>query len=569
LYAPADRVISADLRYLAVVVLFACATDEAVIEPALGGAGAADGISDVTFKGALAFGTNTDGVFTKNKQFDGYTLDVRAGAEVKLEITHGGSAMKLDTTLFVYGPRNAGGAYPAQWVAFDNDSGYGKLSKLTTTLAAGGTYAVVVGTKTGKGRGKYRLVPTCLSGDCAPVAAVPLGACPAVIQSAMQQCVTDQLEHPYVDLTPRMNAAEQCGDADLLAPLFDACAGGEAWCSGSFEAFYGTYAPACIRDVKNAILDDWCVFGMTYRDIAVQPSMTLLRHVRLVATSPLTAIEGQQIISALHVSSHDEVTTVAEAFEAADQNEIFQRHWFDSSGRRAFVSYEYGAGDNSYGQIFQTGTLTVAADITDGDILTCPAKYGIEIRDCSADLDCHTGATCNGVIEDLERGTCVNPAADTSPLEGTACSATNMCPLDSGLVCAGVSRGGGLCGPAWQRRAFASEPQLAIPDNKPAGIDAHVYVYGLATVDTDVWLRLRLTHPRTADLKITLVNPAGTAVTVFDGTPGVNLDIDVPVLGFSGDEQVNGGWRLHVVDRASTKAGTIDRVELVVGSRWD
>lgn len=555
------------MRTLALIFLFACATDEAVVEPALGGAGAADGISDVTFKGALAFGTATDGAFTKNGQFDGYTLDVRAGAEVKLEITHGGSSMKLDTTLFVYGPRGAGGAYPAQHVAFDNDSGYGKLSKLTTTLAAGGTYAVVVGTKTAKGRGKYRLVPTCLSGDCAPVTALPLGACPAVIQTAMQTCVTEQLEHPWVELTPRMNAAEQCADADVLAPLFDACAGNEAWCTGAFEAFYGTYAPACIRDVKNAILDGWCVFGVTYRDIAAQPSMTLLRDVRLVATSPLSTIEKQQIVSALHVSSHDEVTTVAEAFEAADQNEIFQRHWFDSSGRRAFVSYEYGAGDNSYGQIFESGTLTVAADITDGDILTCPATYGIEIRDCSTDVDCHTGATCTGVVAD--RGTCVNPAADTSPLEGTACSATNACPLDSGLVCAGVSRGAGLCGPAWQRRTFTSAPQLAIPDNKPAGADAQVRIYGLATVDTDVWLRLQVTHPRTADLRITLANPAGTVVTVFDGTAGVNLDLDVPVLGFSGDEQVNGTWTLHVVDRASTKTGTIDRVELVVGSRWD
>ena len=96
----------------------------------------------------------------------------------------------------------------------------------------------------------------------------------------------------------------------------------------------------------------------------------------------------------------------------------------------------------------------------------------------------------------------MNAAGDTSPLIGSACSPTNLCPLTSGLVCAGESRGGGLCGPAWQRRAFASEPQLAIPDNKPAGIAAQVYVYGLAAVDTDVWLRLQLTHPRTAELKI-------------------------------------------------------------------
>jgi len=50
---------------------------------------------------------------------------------------------------------------------------------------------------------------------------------------------------------------------------------------------------------------------------------------------------------------------------------------------------------------------------------------------------------------------------------------------------------------------------------------------------------------------------------------GYGLDLEIPVLGFSGDEQVNGAWKLHVVDKASPKTGTIDRVELTVGSRWD
>jgi hypothetical protein len=548
------------MRTLALLFLVACATED-IVEPTLGG-GAADGISDVTFLGAITLGTPIDGAFTRNGQFDGYTLDVRAGADVKLEITHGGSSMKLDTTLFVYGPRGAGGAYPAQYIAFDNDAGYGKLSKLTVTLAEAGTYAVVIGTRNSKGRGKYRLVPTCLSGDCAPVAEVPLGGCPAPLLSAMQTCVTEQLEHPYVELTPRMNAAEQCADADVLAPLFDACAGGETWCTGSFEAFYGLYAPACIRDTKHAILDDWCVFGVTYHDIAAQPSMTLIEDTRLVASSTLTAIEQQQVIKALHASSHTEVSTVAEAFAAADSNEIFQRQWWDASARRAFTSYEYGAGDNSYGRIYPAGSTAIAADITDGDLLVCHAKYGKEIRDCRANLDCAMGTTCTGITE--ERGTCIATQLDTT---GDTCTATTECA--AGLVCAGESRGEGICNPAWQRRTFTSAPELAIPDNTAAGATAQVYAYGLATVDTDVWLHLQLTHPRTADLRITLTNPAGASVTVFDSTPGVNLDLVMPVLGFSGDESVNGAWSVTVVDKASTRTGTIDRIELTLGSRWD
>ncbi|MBA3398054.1 MAG: proprotein convertase P-domain-containing protein [Deltaproteobacteria bacterium] len=556
---------------LLALLIGACADDPDVVEPSLGG-GAGDGIADVSFGSDIVLGTAVDGAFTRNGQFDGYALEVRAGARVKLEITHGGSSMGLDTTLFVYGPRDASGDYPGQRIAFDNDAGYGKLSKLAAVdLAEGGTYAVVVGTRTGKGRGRYRLVPTCLSGACGPLAAVPLGGCPAPIVSAMAACVTDQLEHPYVGLEPRMNAAEQCADADVLAPVYDAhCASGAPWCETSFEAFHGRYAAACTRDVKNQILDGFCVFGTTYREMAQQPALTLTRDLRLVATSLLTALERAQVIEALHASSHTDVTTVAQAFERVDSNEIFQRQWWDASGRRAFVSYEYGAGDNSYGRIFPIGSTTEAADITDGDILVCHAKHGREIRDCAATIDCHAGLTCVGTNTELRRGTCLDGAADTSSHEGDACSATTACPLADGLVCAGLTRAPeGLCLPGWQRRHFATTPDLAIPDNKPAGATATVHAYGLATVDMDVWLHVQLRHPRTADLVITLTNPAGATVPVFNGTAGVDLDLDVPVLGFSGDEQVNGAWTLTVVDKASTKTGVVDRIELTVGSRWD
>ncbi|HEU0035282.1 MAG TPA: proprotein convertase P-domain-containing protein [Kofleriaceae bacterium] len=556
-------------RLLAVVlVVAACSGDGPLVRPTLGG-GAADGVDDVTFRGTLALGTPVDGAFTANGQFDGYYLDVRAGAEVKLEITHGGSSMKLDTTLFVFGPERAGG-YPDDELAFDDNAGYGKLSKLTTTLSEEGRYAVVVGTHDGKGRGRYRLVPTCLSGDCAPLGGLPLGACPAPVLAAMRTCVDGNVG-PYEPLVPHMNAAEQCADADVLAPVYDAeCAAG-GFCEATFEAFYDRYAAACTRDVKNAILDGWCVFGVTYRDIAAQPSMTLLADRQLTATSTLGAIERDQIISALHASAHTDVTTVAEAFARVDDNVINQRQWWDASARRAYTSYEYGAGDNSYGRIFAFGTATQAADITDGDIYPerCTATYGAELRDCSSTIDCRPGTACTGINADLHRGSCIDEAADTSSLEGSTCTSNASCTFDAGLACAGLSRApSGVCLPAWQRRAFVVEPALAIPDNTAAGETAHVHVYGLAAADTDVWLHVQITHPRTSDLVITLENPAGRVVPVFSSTTaGTDLDLDIAVTGLPGGDPVNGHWQLHVADKRSGNTGTVDRVTLTLGSR--
>jgi hypothetical protein len=561
------------MRSLLVASLLVCVgcagEDTGVVRPSFG-EGAADGIDSVRFHGSLVLGTPINGAFTKNNQFDGYLLDVRAGAKVKLEITHGGSSMSLDTTLFVYGPADAAGDFTADDIAFDNDAGYGKLSKLTHTFEAAGRYAVVIGTKNAKGRGKYRLVPTCLSGECAPIADLPLGGCPSAIADKMLACVRDNVGE-YEPLTLWMNFAEQCADADVLAPIYDQTCPGGTHCLGSFEAFYDVYAPACIRDVKNTILDGFCVFGTTYHEIETMPSMHLVEHTRLTSATGLSTLEKAQIVSAMKQSAHDDVTTATQAFERADSNEIFRRRWYDSSSRQAYTSFEYGSGDNSFGRIFPAASSAHVAEINDGDIYPqqCSVKVGPEIRDCSADVDCKTGTQCHGASDDFSRGVCLNTAADTATNEGATCTSDVACGATSGLLCAGLSRGDeGLCLPAWQRRGFVSEPQLAIPDNQAAGTTAMLHAYGLATVDMDVWLKLQITHPRAADLVITLENPATATVTI-PVPAGVNVDLDIPVLGFSGDESVNGAWTLKVVDKASGQSGTIDRVELVIGSRWD
>ena len=80
-------------------------------------------------------------------------------------------------------------------------------------------------------------------------------------------------------------------------------------------------------------------------------------------------------------------------------------------------------------------------------------------------------------------------------------------------------------------------------------------------------------HPAPAQLLVTLTNPAGSEVVVFDGArdeadPGY-LELDQVVARFSGDESVNGVWTLRVTDRAGGDTGTLQRWSLTVTSRWD
>jgi subtilisin-like proprotein convertase family protein len=91
-------------------------------------------------------------------------------------------------------------------------------------------------------------------------------------------------------------------------------------------------------------------------------------------------------------------------------------------------------------------------------------------------------------------------------------------------------------------------------------------VNGLATVDMDVELDLFAIHPEGGQLQVTLTNPHGTEVVVpMDGS----TRFSGTVLGFSGDEAVNGPWTLRIVDGVAGDEGSLLRWTLHLGSRFD
>ncbi len=86
-----------------------------------------------------------------------------------------------------------------------------------------------------------------------------------------------------------------------------------------------------------------------------------------VASIPgLSALERAQIVLAVQESAHTDVTTVEEAFDRVDPEEINQIVLHDHASNQYYVEIEYGAGENSYGAIFYWGTAHKAAAIHDG-----------------------------------------------------------------------------------------------------------------------------------------------------------------------------------------------------------
>lgn len=570
---------------LAALALLACAetasvtsSSDAPVDPMLSG-GKSDAADRVVHQGALPLGSAArTGAFAEDLEFHGFELAVRKGARLALEVTQKGSSKGLDTTLYVYGPKSESG-YGTKSVAFDDDSGYGKLSKLKEIELDGGSWLVVVGTRDGRGRGNYRLQATCNSGDCAPIE-TNVGSCPAPLRSAIDACVSGWLADADYDPStqPHDELIAACADAEVVAPAYDATCGASGvpadFCAMDLETLSAAVLPGCRDEITNLWRDGACVFGSRYRELFDAPD-ALIVVTREVLTSPdgIGGVAADQIIRAVKETAHDDVTSVERAFEVVDEGIVNRTTLWDASNRVAYTAIEVGAGDNSFGAIFRWGTTDVATRINDGDYDDCTVTWGPEQRRCTSDAGCPSPTRCQGYSDASPLGRCRTPAADVHPADGAECSTDAACPIDGGLLCQGASVGGsGLCGFAWTRGRFISRPGLPIPDGNAGGTTAQVLVYGLATVSTDVRADLLVSHPRTTDLLITLTNPAGTEVVVADGLATTNGELwldGVALSGFPGDESANGVWTFRAVDRKSGKAGTLQAVALEVTSRWD
>jgi hypothetical protein len=80
----------------------------------------------------------------------------------------------------------------------------------------------------------------------------------------------------------------------------------------------------------------------------------------------LSALQAAQIVEAVRESAHTDVTTVEEAFDRVDDNEVNQIVLYDESWNQFYTEMEFGAGGNSYGAIFYWGFAIKVAAIHDG-----------------------------------------------------------------------------------------------------------------------------------------------------------------------------------------------------------
>ncbi len=316
-----------------------------------------------------------------------------------------------------------------------------------------------------------------------------------------------------------------------------------------------------------------CLFGATYGELLDNPAFEITSSRRITEATQLGGTEAAQLIRAVQ-EAYLEVGTAADAIAAVDGDEVNETRLRYRATDAGFVAYEYGAGDNSYGAVFFAASDEPAAVINDLDLYECvprvPEAGGALGADCGGELSCEDGLVCRGISDFTGVGSCA-PAVDPAGT-GATCLADAACGTD--LVCAGLTRTQeGICVPSWMRRTFANADWSYLADG--ARLERQQLAHGLATVDMDVTVRIELTHPRPSGLRVWLRNPLGSGALVFDGSAGsasITGDavvIDTAVLGFSGDEPVNGRWTLVVNDEEDGASGNLESWQLTITSRWD
>ncbi len=559
-----------------------------------------------TDHGDLPFATPAIETLSDAAKFHAWQFELSGDADIDASTTYAVLGQRrVDTVLYLYkeGPTGWG-----SYIARNDDDGARVYSRVKRTLGAG-RYRVLVKGFASTTRGRFAVKVDCDGAGCAPVVA---GGClfGDSYQGAFEtDALTPQdtqvlsLVHPerispfdhdrilravqqssHTDVTTWQEALGRVDGGEINRTFFVEPAGRRTFVAyeygagdNSYGAFFDHHSGALVASIHDgdlegcAVAAETCLLADTYPEVRADPAYGVSADRYITTASQLEPLEASQALATFR-AIYGDVADVAAGLAMIDAGSLRFTNVLHLATSTDLVAVEFGAGDTSVGRLYYGMSLQVAARISDSTIEACnwfaaraPGQAGAG-ETCRAATDCTAGLRCEGFFANA--GTCVTPG--NPPGEGNECTSDAACG-NAGLVCAGATRGYGLCRPSWMRATFTDATSAPVPDG--GSVVRSIAARGLATVDTDVVISLRVAHPRASQLRITLTNPAGNEVLVHDGVAannGAPLVLTAkPILGFSGDESVNGEWTLRVTDRTSGQVGTLEGWQLTLTSRYD
>jgi hypothetical protein len=383
--------------------LAACMDDAKEAEEDIPVDGKLDSMKSPTDHGAAAFGVAASSQLTAAQGFHTWTFTLTGAADIHAFTGQSGPGHGPDTVLYLYKKGPAGwGSY----VARNDDAGGTRFSSLTRSLPAGEYRALVKGL-TARTRGKFAFEVDCAGAGCA--APLPPGCLfgatfndarngnPSVrmqvestftspdgmLELDRQRVILAMHESSHVDVTT-IEAAFAAADQHqinifrfwepLAARTYTAIEYGAG--DNSYGGIYYWNTTDRVSSIHDGDLENCtvsarrCLLGSTYNDLRSGGAATVVSTKVVKTAAALSGVAADQALAAIRVAYAD-ATSLADGFTKIDARTLNVTTFRLTEGGAVVDAYEYGAGDNSYGEVFKGGSLDVAAAINDGDLYGC------------------------------------------------------------------------------------------------------------------------------------------------------------------------------------------------------
>lgn len=395
--------------FTALVALAGCVEEaEKGLEEEVPTDGKLDSFARPTDHGAIAFGAAPapEASLTATERHHTWTFQLTGPASVHAFTGPSLTArMTVDTVLYLY-KQKANGTWGA-YIARNDDFDGGLFSSMTRNLDAG-TYRVLVKGYASSTRGPFSIHVECTGTGCA---AAPPPACVfgstfgellesgAVAVSAdrhlhvedyatatdleKQRVVLAVQQSSHTDVRTYQEAFAAVDQGDIRrVDLYDE-RGARAFVAleygagdNSYGAVFAYNSTAIVASIHDGDLErctaaaQTCALGGDWYTTRNSGAFTIRASRVVTAAGQLTGVDATNALAALRVAYAD-ATSLAAALARADEGKLNVVELVHTATGTRITAYEYGAGDNSYGAIFRTGSTEKVASIVDLTYYDC------------------------------------------------------------------------------------------------------------------------------------------------------------------------------------------------------
>ncbi|MGN6110121.1 MAG: hypothetical protein ACTHU0_33755 [Kofleriaceae bacterium] len=353
-----------------------------------------------TEQGPISFGSPAVGILTNDARHLVWTFQLSGPASIHTFTSRVPHYKSIDTVLYLYkfDPSRGWGPY----IARNDDDGRGEWSSLTRDLDAG-EYRILVKGYAASTRGRFQVQVDCTGAGCEPPPSCVFGSTywelpeqdhlvlggrqkvtsPAGLSNLeKQRLILAVQQSSHTDVTTVEEAFARVDQNEFnVTGIYDPV-GARSFTAveygvgdNSYGAIFYWNTTTIVSRIHDGDLEactalrETCLLGNNYGELVHNPAFSATSSLVVTSASQLSGTAATQALTAIRVAYPS--TDLADALTHIDQNRLNVITYLHTPTNTTVDAFEYGAGDNSYGAIFASNSLTLAAEIHDLDFYGC------------------------------------------------------------------------------------------------------------------------------------------------------------------------------------------------------